>query len=127
MHECSATASRRVEGDVEKLRTGLGVLELIGHDSQSQRLDLGFGVVRGAPVGHDTGQFKHFGNPALVLLLLYLDGELHGRHILTVHDSKLTVHDSKRADRTVTVCHETLMWSWAVADSQQNMTRRGRR
>ena len=48
MHECSATASRRVEGDVEKLRTGLAVLELIGHDSQSQRLDLGFGVVRGA-------------------------------------------------------------------------------
>ena len=85
----------------------MGVVSLAAAPRRFERVR-----VRSAPaVSRRMNGDLGFGYPAFVLLLLYLDAELHGIH----GRHKLLYTITRRADRTVTVCHERSCAAAAVA------------
>jgi hypothetical protein len=53
------------------------VLEPVGYDAQSERLDTGDGEVLRLTVGKNAGKLHDLRNPTAVGLLLKLDAEMH--------------------------------------------------
>ena len=53
------------------------MLEALGEDSQSKRLDLRDRFVPALPIRHHARQVRNLGQPATVVLSFQLDGKLH--------------------------------------------------
>ena len=49
------------------------MLKTLGDDSQSQNLRAGHGLIPCDAIGKDSGQLRHFGLPAPILLQLSFD------------------------------------------------------
>jgi hypothetical protein len=49
------------------------MLEALGYDTQGQSLDTRNSFVAVTAIAHDTGQSRHFGEPAAIVFALDLD------------------------------------------------------
>ncbi len=76
-HETTWDATRLGNGKPYLLRRGLFNLDLVRHDTQSQRFDLGLGLFLRCAVGQHPGQALDLRNPPAIVFTIKINPEIH--------------------------------------------------